>query len=51
MIDLEEIRLGREMGQVIQAELQKGSFLPKSVLEVYTKMRVHWQRQIDSELS
>lgn len=51
MIDLQEIRLARELGTVIEAELMKGTKLPEEVLVAYMKLYRFWQEQMSRELS
>ena len=51
MFDIEEIRLGRALGRVIEEEISKGTKLPDGVLRAYEQLYKHWQVQMDRELS
>jgi hypothetical protein len=51
MFDIEEIRLARTLGRVIEEELKKGNKLPDEVLRAYEELYKHWQYQMDRELS
>jgi len=51
MFDIEEIRLGRTLGRVIEEEIKKGNKLPDEVLRAYEELYKHWQLQMDRELS
>jgi hypothetical protein len=51
MLDLEEIRLGRALGRVIEEEIRKGNKLPDEVLRAYEELYKHWQWQMSRELS
>lgn len=51
MIDIEEIRLARTLGRVIEEELQKGNDLPDEVKRAYLELYKHWQYQMSRELS
>jgi hypothetical protein len=51
MNDLTEVRLARQLGVVIEAELQKGTELPDEVKRAYLELYKHWQYQIERELS
>ena len=51
MFDIEEIRLGRTLGRVIEEEIKKGNKLPDEVLRAYEELYKHWQVQMDRELS
>ena len=51
MFDIEEIRLGRKLGRVIEEEIKKGNKLPDEVLRAYEELYKHWQLQMDRELS
>jgi hypothetical protein len=51
MYDIEEIRLGRALGRVIEEEIRKGNKLPDEVLRAYEELYKHWQWQMSRELS
>lgn len=51
MSDINEIRLARALGRVIEEELQKGSDLPEEVKRAYLELYAHWQYQMNGELS
>ena len=51
MFDIEEIRLARALGRVIEEELRKGSKLPDEVLRAYEELYRFWQIQMSRELS
>jgi hypothetical protein len=51
MYDIEEIRLARALGRVIEEEISKGTKLPDGVLQAYEQLYKHWQVQMDRELS
>ena len=51
MSDINEIRLARALGRVIEEELQKGSDLPEEVKRAYLELYAHWQYQMNRELS
>jgi hypothetical protein len=51
MIDLEEIRLARALGRVIEEEVRKGNKLPDEVLRAYEELYRFWQYQMSRELS
>jgi len=51
MFDIEEIRLARALGTVIEAELLKGTKLPEEVVVAYMKLYNFWQEQMSRELS
>jgi hypothetical protein len=51
MFDIEEIRLARALGRVIEEELSKGNKLPDEVLRAYEELYKHWQYQMARELS
>ncbi len=51
MYDLEEIRLARALGRVIEEEVRKGNKLPDEVLRAYEELYKHWQWQMQRELS
>ena len=51
MFDIEEIRLARALGRVIEEELRKGTKLPDEVLRAYEELYRFWQYQINKELS
>ena len=51
MFDIEEIRLARALGRVIEAEIAKGSKLPDEVLKAYEDLYKFWQVQMSGELS
>jgi hypothetical protein len=51
MFDIEEIRLGRTLGRVIEEEIKKGNKLPDEVLRAYEELYRHWQLQMARELS
>lgn len=49
MIDLQEIRLARALGQTIEEELRKGAELPTEVKRAYLELYAHWQYQMNKE--
>ena len=51
MFDIEEIRLARALGRVIEEELKKGTKLPDEVLRAYEELYRFWQYQMNRELS
>jgi len=51
MYDIEEIRLSRALGRVIEEEIAKGTKLPDEVLRAYEELYRFWQVQISRELS
>jgi hypothetical protein len=51
MFDIEEIRLARALGRVIEEEIAKGSKLPDDVLKAYEDLYKFWQVQMSRELS
>jgi hypothetical protein len=51
MFDIEEIRLARALGRVIEEELNKGTQLPKEIMDAYKDLHLHWQYQMARELS
>lgn len=51
MYDIEEIRLARALGRVIEEELRKGSKVPDEILKAYEELYKHWQWQMSRELS
>jgi hypothetical protein len=51
MYDIDEIRLARALGRVIEEEIRKGNKLPVEVLRAYEELYRHWQYQIDREVS
>ena len=51
MYDIEEIRLARALGRVIEQEVAKGTKLPDEVLRAYEELYKHWQYQMTRELS
>jgi hypothetical protein len=51
MYDIEEIRLARALGRVIEEEVRKGNKLPDEVLKAYEELYKHWQWQMSRELS
>jgi len=51
MLDIEEIRLARSLGRVIEEELRKGNKLPDEILRAYEELYRHWQWQMSRELS
>ena len=51
MFDIEEIRLARALGRVIEEEIRKGSKLPDEVLRAYEELFRFWQVQMVRELS
>jgi len=51
MYDIEEIRLARALGRVIEEEIRKGNKLPDEVLRAYEELYKHWQWQMTRELS
>ena len=51
MFDIEEIRLARALGRVIEEELRKGTKLPDEVLRAYLELYAFWQIQMSRELS
>ena len=51
MFDIEEIRLARALGRVIEEELRKGTKLPDEVLRAYEELYRFWQIQMSRELS
>jgi len=51
MYDIEEIRLSRALGRVIEEEIRKGNKLPDEVLRAYEELYRHWQWQMTRELS
>lgn len=51
MYDIEEIRLARALGRVIEQEVAKGTKLSDEVLRAYEELYKHWQWQMSRELS
>jgi hypothetical protein len=51
MFDIEEIRLARALGRMIEEELRKGNKLPDEILRAYEELYKHWQYQMNRELS
>jgi hypothetical protein len=51
MYDIEEIRLARTLGRMIEEEIKKGNKLPDEVLRAYEELYKHWQYQMARELS
>lgn len=51
MFDIQEIRLARALGRVIEEELQKGSEIPDEVKRAYLELYNFWQVQMAKELS
>jgi hypothetical protein len=51
MYDIEEIRLARALGRMIEEELKKGNRLPEEVLRAYEELYKHWQYQMNREWS
>ena len=51
MFDIQEIRLARALGRVIEEELRKGTKLPDEVLRAYQELYRFWQIQMSRELS
>ena len=51
MYDIEEIRLARSLGQIIEEEIRKGNKLPDELLRAYEELYKHWQWQMQRELS
>jgi hypothetical protein len=51
MFDIEEIRLARALGRVIEEEIRKGNKLPDEVLRAYEELYKFWQVQMSRELS
>ena len=51
MFDIEEIRLARALGRVIEEEIRKGNKLPDEVLQAYEELYRFWQIQMSRELS
>jgi hypothetical protein len=51
MFDIEEIRLARALGRIIEEELRKGSEIPDEVKRAYLELCAHWQMQMNRELS
>ena len=51
MFDIEEIRLARALGRVIEEELKKGTKLPDELLRAYEELYRFWQYQMNRELS
>jgi hypothetical protein len=51
MGDIEEIRLARTLGRMIEEEIKKGNKLPDEVLRAYEELYKHWQYQMARELS
>lgn len=49
--DLDEVRLARSLGRVIEEEIRKGNKLPDEVLRAYEELYKHWQWQMARELS
>jgi hypothetical protein len=50
MFDIEEIRLARSLGRVIEEEIRKGNKLPDEVLRAYEELYRFWQVQMAREL-
>lgn len=51
MYDIEEIRMARALGRVIEEEIRKGTKLPDELLRAYEELYKHWQWQMSRELS
>lgn len=51
MFDIQEIRLARALGRVIEEEIRKGTKLPDEVLRAYEELYRFWQIQMAKELS
>lgn len=51
MFDIEEIRLARALGRVIEEEIRKGNKLPDEVIRAYEDLYKFWQIQMSRELS
>jgi hypothetical protein len=51
MFDIEEMRLARALGRVIEEEIRKGTMLPDEVLRAYEELYRFWQVQMSRELS
>jgi hypothetical protein len=51
MNDVNEVRLARALGRVIEEELRKGSEIPDEVKRAYTELYAYWQWQMNKELS
>ena len=51
MFDIEEMRLARALGRVIEEEIRKGNKLPDEVLRAYEELYRFWQLQMARELS
>jgi len=51
MNDLQEVRLARQLGVVIEAELIKGEKLPDEVIRAYRELLAHWQLQMQKEIT
>ena len=51
MFDIEEMRLARALGRVIEEEIRKGNKLPDEVLRAYEELYRFWQVQMARELS
>ena len=51
MLDLEEVRLARALGVIIDEELKKGTQLPKEIIDAYKELHLHWQYQMSREMS
>jgi hypothetical protein len=50
MFDIEEIRLARALGRVIEEEIRRGNKLPDEVLRAYEELYRFWQVQMAREL-
>jgi len=51
MYDLEEIRLARSLGRVIDECFRAGDVIPAPILAAFAELNKHWQQQIERELS
>lgn len=51
MYDLEEIRLARSLGRIIEECFRAGDVIPTPILEAFAELNKHWQQQIERELS
>jgi hypothetical protein len=51
MIDIEEIRLARALGRVIEGCIDAGDVIPTEILIAYAALHRYWQEQKERELS
>ncbi len=51
MHDLEEVKLARRLGVVIESELLKGEKLPDEVMRAFKELLAHWQWQMQRDWS